>query len=678
MSDKLKSRIRSQKYRKIKKFKRDFLDKDINKLDYSGADIHKNSADSDESIDEISNVLHDNCNSDLNISDSSDCYESELDYLDIDTEHNAEGFEILSTVNLQDEIEEISELRSWSIECRIPFVHLDKLLNILRRKLLPSLPRSSQTFLHANTAAYDVREMEDCSNTPGQYVYFGVERGLQSCINTQVHSKNSLELQINVDGFKLFKSSTKCMWPILVKIHTLPDIYKPFVVAAYVGNSKPKYVDLFLKDFIKETNKLQNTGIIINNNHFQIKLNCFICDTPARSYLKCTTGHNAQYGCERCLVKRQTVKNVGSYASVNCTKRTDKAFREFLNVEHHTAASPLLHIEPPIDMVNDFLLDSMHLCYLGVMKRLIDFWMSSDLNVKFSNQQKQLLSNRIESIKRQQPEEFKRKIRGIEDHVKFKATEYRFILIYCGPIIFKDILSDEKYKHFLLLHVACRMLSSENAIEYVDYAEKLLIQFISLSEKIYGPQFVVMNVHNLQHLSDDVRNKKCSLSSMSAFPFESYLNEIKNMIRSPHNILAQLSKRLHEINLYLNKKPSLQTLYILRQKGKEIYKLKYKMFTITTKTPNNIFLLHNNNICVIKRIFLENKNILLEINIWNKKNELFNFPCNSKKLHMYELQLQPLNNKRIITLEKIKCKLIKFSINNIATHEKVFVIPLLH
>lgn len=68
------------------------------------------------------------------------------------------------------------------------------------------------------------------------------------------------------------------------------------------------------------------------------------------------------------------------------------------------------------------------------MKRLVDAWMSSDFNVQLSSNQKNLLSKRMEKIRFQQPEEFHRKIRGIEHHAKFKATDYRFILLYCGPI----------------------------------------------------------------------------------------------------------------------------------------------------------------------------------------------------------------------------------------------------
>lgn len=521
--------------------------------------------------------------------------------------------------------------------------------------------------------------MDDCDNvTSGEYIYFGIEQGLQLCVNSEIHSNNIIELQINIDGMKLFKSSVKSMWPILVKVHFKPDIYKPFVAAAYVGNSKPKSINLYLQDFIAEINILQERGTIINNKHYNIKIKCFICDTPARAYLKCIKGHNAKYGCERCLVERQTEHKIGTFLDINAPRRSDESFRNFSHVEHHTAASPLLCIEPSVNMVNDFLLDSMHLCYLGVMKRLIDAWMSHDFNVQLSSNQKKLLSNRMENIKFQQPEEFPRKIRNIEHHVKYKATDYRFILLFCGPIILKGILDSDKYKHFLLLHVACRMLSMKNGYEYADFTEKLLTQFVVLAAKLYGPQFVVLNVHNLLHISDDVRNMQCELSSVSAFPFETYLGQLKTIIRSPHKILAQLARRLHEINTYLNSSCSLPSVQILKRNRSDITKLKYKTIIITTKPPNNMILLENNKVCEIIKIFIQNNDILLKIKTWKIKNSLYTYPCDSTNLNMYELQLEPLQEKKIISVDKIKYKLMKLSIFDEENREKIFVISLLH
>lgn len=53
----------------------------------------------------------------------------------------------------------------------------------------------------------------------------------------------------------------------------------------------------------------------------------------------------------------------------------------------------------------------MHLCFLGVMKKILDALMSNDLNVKLSQEQRSELCKKMEIIKHQQPIEFDRKIR---------------------------------------------------------------------------------------------------------------------------------------------------------------------------------------------------------------------------------------------------------------------------
>ncbi|XP_067212981.1 uncharacterized protein [Linepithema humile] len=529
-----------------------------------------------------------------------------------------------------------AELRSWAIGCRVPHSTLDSLLSILN-PVLPNLPKSSKTLLQTNKSHYFITKMLALDETEGQYAYFGIEQGLRTCINLDLHYANILYLLINIDGIKLFKSSVNDVWPILVKVQCNPDIYSPFVVAIYSGNSKPKYIHEFMKDFIMELNKLLVHGISIQERHFEIKIKGFICDTLARSYLKCIKGYNAAHGCERCEIQGIKHNRTMIFLETNCAERTDYTFRNFTDPHHHNAASPLLFITPPINIINDIILDSMHLCYLGVMKRLIDAWMSTNLKVKFSQNQRKELSMRMLTIKRQQPIEFDRKMRPITDYLKFKATEYRFFLLFAGPILLKRILEKNKYEHFILLHAACRMLSSENAVNFVPTAKDLLNKFILQSKDLYGPDFMVMNVHNLLHISDDVFNTQCNLSSISAFAFESYLGKIKNMLRSPTNVVAQLARRLCEQKTCINQVPSPLVVTILKQNGNNIEALQCINMLLTNKAPDNTVLLKMGCICTINKMYVENNKIKLEGDVCIIKKSVYTNPINSSVLNMWEL-----------------------------------------
>ena len=72
---------------------------------------------------------------------------------------------------------EINEIRDWAIDCGIFQNHLDILLGILRRRLLPNLPKSAKTFLETNTAKYNIIEMNDVIGGKGEFVYFGIKDG---------------------------------------------------------------------------------------------------------------------------------------------------------------------------------------------------------------------------------------------------------------------------------------------------------------------------------------------------------------------------------------------------------------------------------------------------------------------------------------------------------------------
>lgn len=101
--------------------------------------------------------------------------------------------------------------------------------------------------MQTNTATYKIIKITESNGTEGQFTYFDIKQRLQSCVNNDIHnSNNTLSLIINIDGIKLFKSSAKIVWPILVKVYFEPDVYSPFVTALYSRNHKPKNVEEFL------------------------------------------------------------------------------------------------------------------------------------------------------------------------------------------------------------------------------------------------------------------------------------------------------------------------------------------------------------------------------------------------------------------------------------------------
>ncbi len=61
--------------------------------------------------------------------------------------------------------------------------------------------------------------------------------------------------------------------------------------------------------------------------------------------------------------------------------------------------------------------------------------------------------------------------------------------------------------------------------EYSQYAHDLLIHFFETAKCLYGPEFLVYNVHSLVHLKA-VTDEHGSLDKSFAFVFENYLHKI--------------------------------------------------------------------------------------------------------------------------------------------------------
>lgn len=97
--------------------------------------------------------------------------------------------------------------------------HLEELLGILRRRLIPRLPKSAKTFLGTTTAQYNIIPMQDKKGSIREFVYFGVAKGLEACINVDLHRNNGIQLRIIVDEVPLVKSGYQEFCPILFKVH---------------------------------------------------------------------------------------------------------------------------------------------------------------------------------------------------------------------------------------------------------------------------------------------------------------------------------------------------------------------------------------------------------------------------------------------------------------------------
>jgi len=162
------------------------------------------------------------------------------------------------------------------------------------------------------------------------------------------------------------------------------NISKPFIVCLFCGNSKPSAADLFLEKFVEELIKVKDKGITFRDHHLLVSVKGFVCDAPARAFIKCTKGHTAYYGCERCEQKGVRVERRITFPETNAKKRTDVGFASQEQEQHHKpgVTSPLLPLN--VGLISQVPLEYMYLLCLGAMRRMLLHWLRGDRTVKIS------------------------------------------------------------------------------------------------------------------------------------------------------------------------------------------------------------------------------------------------------------------------------------------------------
>lgn len=472
--------------------------------------------------------------------DSFDESLSDFDLFDDEFDEILDGFE--------DFVEDdgiAGELSAWSTQFQISHTALRQLLKILR-PIIPALPKDPRTLL-GTRRSYDLKDIQG-----GQYHHFGFRKGILKCskellIHSNDMNKQTLKINVNIDGLPIFKSSKTQFWPILGMVME-PFISKVFIIGVFCGNQKPIDVHEYLEDFVDEMILLERDGLMVEGSDhlFSVELSCLICDAPARAYVKQVKSHNAYHGCERCTQRGKWISKV-TFPETDAPARTDASFDEMRDTDHHVGTSPLSRLS--FGMVSQFTLDPMHLVYLGVMKRLLGLWMKGPVKTacRIGHNSISQVSKALITFRDYIPREFPRKCRPLSEVERWKATEFRQFLLYSGIVALKGKISEEFYKHFLVLFVAIYCLACPiTHISHCDYARQLIIRFVQQWGQLYGKEMLVYNVHSMIHLASDVEAFG-PLDTLSAFPFESFLGRMKKLVRKPNYPLSQVIRRLSEL-----------------------------------------------------------------------------------------------------------------------------------
>lgn len=583
--------------------------------------------------------------SNFNVSDS--FVENSTANFEKSSSYSSESEISCSSSNLNS-IEPISleeNLRQWALKHQISHSATTDLLKILK-PCHPNLPVDSRFLLKTPKTIQNVYNLKN-----GEYAHFGIKKGLTLALKEEpLILSASLTLDINVDGLPLFRSSSTDFWPILGRLKENRTI---FIIGIFCGTGKPSPLSDFLVHFVCEMKDLLENGFLYLDNLFTVQIGAFICDAPARAYLKCIKSHTGFSGCEKCTVEGERFKDRTIFTKLG-KERTDKSFLMKTDEDHHKGDSPLLAL--PVGLVSQFPLDYMHLICLGVTKKLLTHWFHGKLTTRLPAKKCDEISESLVNIRKYIPTEFNRKPRSLKEFKRWKATEFRLFLLYTGPVVLKGKIPLAVYQNILLLHSATFILI--NPKPDLVLAKNLLEVFVEHSMKLYGKEFVSYNVHNLLHIVDDVKKYE-SLDNFSCFVFENYLGKIKRMLRTSYKLLQQICNRYSELANFTES--SRKVVAFDEQMGynfgNKIKELKFTAFKLNSDTGNNCCLLKNGAIVVVQYFLHKNGDKLLFYHEFVKKKEFYNYPCLSTDLDIFAVSSLSKELK-FCNIKDIQCKCI--------------------
>lgn len=381
----------------------------------------------------------------------------------------------------------------------------------------------------------------------------------------QLSNPNNISFICNTDGVPLFKSSRFSLWPLYLAINEIPmkkRFLKENMILAglWYGKTKPSMWS-FLKPFYESLRDLEEVGVKFYSpdcGEFMCKsfLICGTFDLPARALVCNSTQFNGQFGCWKCLQPGGTVSTekggrvhafqFSDYDKEN-VRTSQEVLRDAVNatlsgkVSNGVKGPSWLSFLKDFDIVNGIAIDYMHGVLLGVTKLLLTLLFTLEHSKEhfstYSNVS--ILDKRLESIK---PSfEISRMPRSLTGNLKhWKANEYRaFLLYYAGPCLY-GLLPDHYFEHFMLLSSATYLLSKDGILpEDLEHAHQNLTKFCEHFSLLYSARYETLNVHQLLHLTDNVKNLG-PLFTHSCFYFEDKNKTLLSLIHGTQNVQEQI------------------------------------------------------------------------------------------------------------------------------------------
>ena len=437
----------------------------------------------------------------------------------------------------------------------------------------------------------------------------------------------------------------------------------------------------FLNSFADHINRLSEEGIPckINNEIRNIKVYALCCcvDTVARAPMQGTVQFNGYYGCNWCLHPGELVphktRSVVKYPILDSVpeRRTEGSTLNHLRQALISNSpcfgvknvSPLLKLKG-FDIINGFVPDSMHCIALGVGKQFTEYWFNSTNHVySLSKQQITRLDTIINTFK--VPNCLIRLSRSIKDRKFWKSREYEnWLLFYSLPLLNIISLENHRFKpyfdHWALLVRAFYILTQDSiSREEIYTANRLLRQFVALTENLYTKDAMTYNVHQLVHIAQSV----CSwgpLWAHNGYPFESGNGQIIKTVHAAKGVIEKISR-----NLCM--KRSIIVLEELVKTYNEYSPVLRFCFDLTHRYTNKSIKLNNRRYFGVPAV--PNRTVMEQNNLSQHSQAYHRLVCNGCLYQSNKKKLHRSNNSFAQTYNGDYIEILEFIVDNVNNKE---------
>ena len=463
----------------------------------------------------------------------------------------------------------------------------------------------------------------------------------------KISTSKDLSVVLNTDGFRVYNFSRNEPWPIILTINELQfpenfNLRNVIILGFYSGKQKPSF-EKILPLCLEEQTDIFTTGYLHGNDLHKIYLIQNSCDKPARSAILEHTGHRSNSGCIFCYVPQESkiVDNKRHFyfpiSDCNDLLRVDIGWRAAAHSADETGfaeygvkkSSYLLNL-PYFLPVTGSIIDQLH-CIGGVALKLLS------LIKKVYPHEFEALDRKILALK--PPNCFAQKIRSFVDLKSFQGHELRFLFLYCLPVLSSNLsVRIQKIVRNLssLIYYSNCQTFNETTLNLISISVE---SFIAYFIEEFGIHNITINVHELVHLSDNVRYNGFGFAN-SCYGFEIINRLLGNMVHGTIDPAAEIMRRFNDfVEPILNLDSFARSNEMLKFARNILEKKKYKISFVLSPDLSVIGSLKNSE---FDRCYFKGK-----------------FLCTTK----YDLPLKFCSSYIYLKREKKLIRMDKFSVN---------------